>query len=69
MKNKTLGNKLLELRIKSNITQSELANLLFVTNYTVSKWEKDIVCPDIDFLIKLSEIYKISVDELIKCYK
>ena len=47
------------------MTQSELAEALFVTPQSVSRWEKGLAYPDIEKLPQLSAIFNISVDELL----
>ncbi len=47
------------------MTQSDIADNVGVTSQAVSKWENDQASPDIDILIKLSEIFNISLDELL----
>ena len=47
------------------MTQSELANKMNVTDKAVSKWERNISCPDINSINKLANILGISVEELI----
>ena len=66
MEKQTLGQKISELRKKKNMTQLELANKLNITDKAVSKWERDISCPDINTFPKLAEILEVSVDELLK---
>ena len=61
----SLGRRLKELRHQKKMTQQELAKLLFVSDKTVSKWEKDGSIPDIDILIDLSEIFNVSLDYLL----
>jgi len=60
-----LGNKLLELRKQSKLTQEEVAEKLNVTRQTVSNWELNQTKPDIEQMKGLSKLYKISIDELI----
>lgn len=60
-----LGNKILELRKKHNITQEELAEKVGVTRQTISKWELNETSPDINQAKSLSKIFKISLDELV----
>ena len=52
-------------RQEKNLTQKELAGLLFVSESAVSKWEKDVAHPDITLLPKLSEILGVTEHELI----
>jgi transcriptional regulator with XRE-family HTH domain len=66
MEKQTLGQKISELRKAKNMTQLELANKLNITDKAVSKWERDISCPDINTFPKLAEILEVSVDELLK---
>ena len=67
MKNKTLGMMIASLRKEKNMTQLELANLMNVTDQAVSKWERDLSCPDINSLPKLAESLGVSVEELMQC--
>ena len=66
MEKQTLGQKIAELRKAKNMTQLELANQLNITDKAVSKWERDISCPDINTFPKLAEILEVSVDELLQ---
>lgn len=54
------------LRKEKGMTQAELANLMHVTDKAVSKWERDLSCPDIHTLPKLSACLDISVDDLMQ---
>lgn len=60
-----LGNKILNLRKKLNLSQEQLAEQLDVTRQTISKWELEETTPDIKQAKKLSEIFKVSLDELL----
>ena len=66
MEKQTLGQKIAELRKAKNMTQLELATKLNITDKAVSKWERDISCPDINTFPKLAEILEVSVDELLQ---
>ena len=59
------GNKLYELRKEKGLSQEELASRLEVTRQTVSKWELGDSTPDLDKLVLLSELFEISLDELV----
>ena len=63
---KTLGMMIAELRKEKGMTQLELAEKMGVTDKAVSKWERDLSCPDINSLPNLAEILGVSVDELIQ---
>lgn len=53
------------LRKQKGITQEELAQVLGVTNQSVSKWESGSCCPDIQLLPELANYFSVSVDELL----
>lgn len=55
-----------EKRKNLNLTQEEVAEKLFVSRQTISNWENGKTLPDIESLISISELYEISLDELIK---
>lgn len=62
----TLGARLQELRLRCGMSQDALADKLGVSRQAVSKWERDEATPDLDKIIKLSELYGISLDALLK---
>lgn len=62
---KTFGLFLREKRQEKNLTQKEIAKILFVSESAVSKWEKDIAHPDITLLPKLAETLGVTEHELI----
>ena len=66
MKQQTLGMMITSLRKEQGMTQLELAEKMGVTDKAVSKWERDLSCPDVNSLPKLAEIFGISVDELMQ---
>lgn len=59
------GNLLYKLRTEHNYTQSELADILGVSNKAVSKWETGASKPKIETIYRLATLYKITVDELL----
>ncbi len=61
-----LGNRLKELRKNNNINQDELAEKLFVSRQTISNWENDKSYPDIQSVLLISEIFNVSLDQLLK---
>ncbi len=66
---KTLGAIIAELRKQHGMTQLELAEKMGVTDKAVSKWERDLSCPDINSLPNLAEILGVSVEELMQTKK
>lgn len=61
----TFGQKLKKLRGENNLTQEQLADRIFVTRTAISKWETGNGYPSIDSLKALSNLFGISIDELI----
>ena len=59
-----LGEKIYQLRTEKNISQGDLADRLDVSRQSVSKWENNTAVPDLDKLIKICDIFEISLDEL-----
>ncbi|ARZ61985.1 XRE family transcriptional regulator [Bacillus anthracis] len=62
----SLGEQLKKLRESKGFSQEDVAKKIGVTRQAVYKWENDKSCPDIDNLILLSEMYNVTLDELIK---
>lgn len=62
---KTFGEFLKLKRQEKNLTQKDLAKILFVSESAVSKWEKDVAHPDITLLPKISSILNVTEHELI----
>ena len=60
-----LGNKLVNLRKEKKLSQDSLADKLGVTRQTISNWELNITKPDIIQIKNLSEIFNMSIDELL----
>ncbi len=52
----TIAEKIKESRLKLGLTQQEVSEKLFVTRQTISNWENNRSTPDIDTLIKLSDL-------------
>lgn len=59
------NNKLYELRKQRGLSQEELAGKLNVSRQTVSKWELGDSTPDMEKLIAISDLFEISLDELV----
>jgi len=60
------GEKLKAERTKKGWTQDELAEKLFVSRQSVSKWENGVNYPNIEIIIKLSDLFGITIDELLR---
>ena len=59
-----IGEKIYQLRTEKNLSQGDLADRLDVSRQSVSKWENNTAVPDLDKLIKLCDVFEISLDEL-----
>lgn len=57
----SLGNKIKEQRLKCELTQSQLASILNVSNKTISSLENDRTIPDINLIFKLANTLKTSL--------
>ena len=64
--NMEFNNKLYELRKQKGFSQEELASRLNVSRQTISKWEVGESAPDMEKLIAISDLFEISLDELVK---
>ncbi|MDY2575697.1 MAG: helix-turn-helix transcriptional regulator [Bacilli bacterium] len=63
--NETFGQRLARLRKEKGFTQEDIADKINISPQAVSKWENDISSPDIQTLIKLSDIFEVSLDDLL----
>lgn len=61
----SFGKRIQYYRKQNHLTQEQLAEKLMVSRQAVSKWESDVNEPDIKTLVTLSEIFNITIDELI----
>ena len=60
-----LGRRIYAYRTKRNLSQGDLADALGVSRQSVSKWETGNATPDLDKMVKLSELFGITLDELV----
>ena len=60
-----ISKTLKRLRAEKGITQEQLAEQLFISRQSVSSWENDRTQPDLEMLGRLSEIFEVSVEELV----
>lgn len=61
-----IGEKIKQKRKELNLTQEEIAEKVHVSRQTISSWENSKSLPDVTSLILLSDVYQVSLDELIK---
>lgn len=62
----TFGEKIQKLRKQQGLSQEALAEKVTVTRQTISKWELDQSTPDLEFIARLSSIFGVSADYLIR---
>ncbi len=60
------GEQIKGIRTEQGLTQAQFAEKLNVTRQAVSNWENDKNLPDIEMLIQISDVFQISLDQLIK---
>ncbi len=66
MEKKTIGSFISVLRRANGMTQAELAEKLFVSDKTVSRWERDESTPDLTLLPIIADLFGVTVDELLR---
>lgn len=65
MNQKKIGTLLKKLRNEKGLTQEQFAEIVNVSNRTVSRWENGNNMPDLDILIQISDYYEINLRELL----
>lgn len=66
MEKKTIGKFISALRRANGMTQKELAELLYVSDKTVSRWECDECTPDLSLIPAIADIFGVTADELLR---
>lgn len=61
----TIGEKIIHLRVSSNISQEQIATKLQVSRQTLAKWENDESTPNVKAIRELCNLFKIKADELL----
>lgn len=61
----SLGETIYRLRTEKSLSQEELASALGVSRQSISKWETNASVPELEKLVKLSEVFSVSLDELV----
>ena len=62
---KKIGSLIYELRKDKKMTQKQIADLMNISDKTISKWERGLGCPDISLLPELSQILGVSIDQIL----
>ena len=61
----TLGERIYKFRTSRGLSQLELSELLDVSRQSISKWETDVAVPELSKLVKMTEIFEVSLDTLV----
>ena len=61
----TLGDRIQKIRIQMGLTQESLAEMLEVSRQSVSKWELGQAIPDVDKVVRMSELFGVSTDVIL----
>ena len=62
----TLGEKISKLRTTNKMSQGDLAEKLNVSRQSISKWETNASVPELDKLVQLSDLFGLSLDDLVR---
>ncbi len=65
MDNVKIGNLIHRLRKEKGMTQLQLAEILHISDKTVSKWERGLGCPDVSLLADLSRVFGVDLEKLL----
>lgn len=65
MEQQKIGGFLKKLRKEKNLTQEQLAEIMGVSNRSVSRWETGANLPDLDILIQIAEYYDVELREIL----
>ena len=61
-----VGKQIQHYRKKKNLSQDDLAEIIFVSRQSISNWERGAIYPDIQNLLLLSKVFEVSLDKLVK---
>lgn len=61
----TLGNRILELRARSGLSQEDFGDLFGATRQTVSRWELDLAVPEIQKIVQMARTFGVTTDSII----
>lgn len=61
-----LSKQIKKYRTEANLSQEELVDKIYVSRQTISNWENEKNYPDIKSLVLMSEVFQVSLDNLVK---
>ena len=62
----TFREKIKECREEAGLSQNDIAERLSVTRQAISKWERGINEPDIETIVRLADMYNVTIDQLLR---
>lgn len=65
MDSRKIGELILRLRREKGLTQQDLANALYLSDKTISKWERGAGCPDVTLLNKISRYFDVNIESIL----
>lgn len=65
MNQEKIGSFLKGLRVEKKLTQEQLAEILNVSNRSISRWENGVNMPDFDLLIQIAEFFEVGIEEIL----
>jgi transcriptional regulator with XRE-family HTH domain len=60
-----VGELILSLRKEKNMTQKDVADMMNISDKTISKWERGLGCPDVSLLCDLSGIFGVNIEKIL----
>lgn len=65
MNNQSTGSLICKLRKEKGMTQRQIADLMNISDRTISKWERGLGCPDVSLLVELSQILNVNIEGIL----
>ena len=62
----TFNEKLKECREEAGLSQNDIAERLSITRQAISKWERGVNEPDIETIVRLADMYNVTIDQLLR---
>lgn len=62
----TLGERILEIRLRNRLSQEAFGEMLGTTRQSVSKWERDTALPELEKIVRMSELFSVTTDYILR---
>lgn len=66
MNTRLIARNLVSLRLSQNWTQEEISEMLHISRQAISKWETGVSLPNLEALLELSKLYKITINDILE---